>query len=108
MVWFYDPSNNQPIGAAIPNGTVTIGGKQFNIWYGMNGSKPSSRTSPQQNFMSWTLQPRRLHPGRDHARLQGTTKCVNPSWYLTNVFAGFEIWSGGVGLEIKDFGVTVP
>jgi hypothetical protein len=24
------------------------------------------------------------------------------------VFAGFEIWSGGVGLETKDFGVTVP
>ena len=33
---------------------------------------------------------------------------MNPSWYLTNVFAGFEIWNGGVGLEIKDFGVTVP
>ncbi len=39
---------------------------------------------------------------------QGSTKCVNPSWYLTAVFAGFEIWSGGVGLETKDFGVTVP
>ena len=28
--------------------------------------------------------------------------------YLTTVFAGFEIWNGGVGLETKDFGVTVP
>ena len=29
------------------------------------------------------------------------------TWGLTNVFAGFEIWSGGVGLETTDFAVTV-
>ena len=39
---------------------------------------------------------------------QGTTKRPNSSWYLTNVFAGFEILRGSVGLEVKDFGVTVP
>ena len=33
---------------------------------------------------------------------------VQSSWSLTNVFAGFEIWSGGVGLETTDFAVTVP
>lgn len=31
---------------------------------------------------------------------------LQPSYYLTNVFAGFEIWSGGVGLEITDFFVA--
>ena len=38
----------------------------------------------------------------------GTTKCLQSSWYLTNVFAGFEIWNGGIGLETTDFSVTVP
>ena len=32
---------------------------------------------------------------------------IQNSWGLTNVFAGFEIWSGGVGLETTDFAVTV-
>ncbi|MBN2802888.1 MAG: hypothetical protein JXR91_07325, partial [Deltaproteobacteria bacterium] len=28
---------------------------------------------------------------------------ITDSMYLTNVYAGFEIWSGGVGLESTDF-----
>ena len=28
---------------------------------------------------------------------------LQSSWYLSNVFAGFEIWSGGVGLATKAF-----
>ena len=28
---------------------------------------------------------------------------VQNSWYLTNVFAGFEIWSGGGGLRSDNF-----
>ena len=32
---------------------------------------------------------------------------IQNNWYLTNVFAGFEIWSGGVGLETIDFYAVV-
>jgi hypothetical protein len=32
---------------------------------------------------------------------------VQNTWGLTNVFSGFEIWSGGVGLETTDFAVMV-
>jgi hypothetical protein len=108
MVWFNDSPQNQPIGSAIANGTVTIGGKQFSIWYGMNGSKPCVSYVAQQNFYSWTFSLGDFIQDAITRNCQGTTKCVNPSWYLTNVFAGFEIWNGGVGLEVKDFGVTVP
>ena len=108
MVWYSDPSDNQPIGATIPNGTVTIGGKQFNIWYGMNGSKPVVSYVAAQNFTSWTYSLADFIRDATTRDCQSSTKCVNPSWYLTAVFAGFEIWSGGVGLETKDFGVTVP
>ena len=56
MVWFYEPSANQPIGS-LDHRTArsTIGGKQFNIWYGMNGSKPCVSYVAQQNFNSWTF-----------------------------------------------------
>jgi len=108
MIWFNDSPQNQPIGAAIPNGTVTIGGKQFNIWYGMNGSRPCVSYLAQQDFFTWTFSLGDFIQDAIARNCSGTTKCVNPSWYLTNVFAGFEIWNGGVGLEVKDFGVTVP
>jgi cellulose 1,4-beta-cellobiosidase len=32
---------------------------------------------------------------------------IQSGWYLTNVFAGFEIWNGGVGLKTTDFSITV-
>ena len=112
MVWFYDPPDNQPIGAPVTNGSVTIGGKQFNVWYGQNTgggvSRPVVSYVAQQNFNSWTFSLGdfiRDAIARDCAT---GTKCLNSAWYLSTVFTGFEIWRGSVGLEIKDFGVTVP
>jgi hypothetical protein len=34
-------------------------------------------------------------------------KFLMNSWYLTNVFAGYEIWTGGAGLETTDFSATM-
>jgi hypothetical protein len=31
---------------------------------------------------------------------------ITPSWYLLNIEAGFEIWSGGKGLAVNHFAVT--
>jgi len=95
------------IGDLLPN-TVVIGGKNFSVWYGQNGTKPVVSYVAQQNFTSWTFSLGDFIQDAVTRDCQGTTKCVNPSWYLTTVFAGFEIWRGSVGLEIKDFGVTVP
>jgi hypothetical protein len=110
MVWYYKPSDNQPIGATIPNGTVTINGKQFNIWYGTNSGsgKPVVSYVAQQKINSWTFPLGAFIQDAATRTCSGTTKCINPSWYLTTVFAGFEIWNGGVNLATTDFGVTVP
>jgi hypothetical protein len=108
MVWYYKPSDNQPIGMTIPNGSVTINGKQFNIWYGMNGSKPVVSYVAQQKMSSWSFPLGAFINDAATRNCSGSTKCINPSWYLTAVFGGFEIWKGGVNLETTDFGVTVP
>jgi cellulose 1,4-beta-cellobiosidase len=34
-------------------------------------------------------------------------KAIQASWYLTNVFAGFEIWTGGMGLKTNEFSAVV-
>ncbi len=108
MVWYYKPSDNQPIGSTIANGSVTINGKQFNIWYGMNGSKPVVSYVAQQKMTSWSFPLGAFIQDAATRNCSGSTKCINPSWYLTAVFGGFEIWKGGVNLETTDFGVTVP
>jgi hypothetical protein len=109
MVWFYKPSDNQPIGATITNGTVTIGGKQFNIWYGTNNGKPVVSYVAQQKMTSWTFSLGAFIQDAVGRTCSGSTKCLgSSSWYLTNVFSGFEIWKGGVGLQTTDFGVSVP
>ncbi len=108
MVWYYKPSDNQPIGATITNGTVTIGGKQFNIWYGTNNGKPVVSYVAQQKMTSWTFSLGAFIQDAVTRTCSGSTKCLGSNWYLTNVFSGFEIWRGGVGLQTTDFGVTVP
>jgi hypothetical protein len=108
MVWFYKPSDNQPIGSTITNGTVTIGGKQFNIWYGTNNGKPVVSYVAQQKMTSWTFSLGAFIQDAVGRTCTGTTKCLQSGWYLTNVFSGFEIWNGGVNLQTTDFGVTVP
>jgi hypothetical protein len=108
MVWYYDPSDNQPIGMTIPNGSVTINGKQFNVWYGTNMGKPVVSYVAQQKMTSWSFPLGAFIQDAATRNCSGTTKCINPSWYLTAVFAGFEIWSGGANLQTTDFGVTVP
>ena len=32
---------------------------------------------------------------------------ISNDWYLSNVFIGFEIWSGGAGLETTSFCAVV-
>jgi Glycosyl hydrolase family 12 len=108
MVWYYKPSDNQPVGQTIANGTATINGKQFNIWYGTNNGKPVVSYVAQQKLTSWTYPLGAFIQDAAGRTCSGSTKCISSSWYLTNVFAGFEIWKGGVGLQTTDFGVSVP
>jgi hypothetical protein len=30
-------------------------------------------------------------------------RLIRPTWYLLNITAGFEIWSGGRGLQVTNF-----
>jgi Glycosyl hydrolase family 12 len=111
MVWFYIPNDNQPVGSLVPNGSATIGGKTFNIWYGTNSGKPVVSYVPTSNsnsFTSWTYPLGAFIQDAAGRNCSGTTKCISSSWYLETVYAGFEIWSGGTGLQTTDFGVTVP
>lgn len=101
MVWFHDPPDAQPIGTQQP-GTVNIADKNWSVWYGINSGsgKPCVSYVAQQTLNSLSFS---LGDFIQDAVMRGY---VQSSWYMTNVFAGFEIWSGGAGLETTDFAIT--
>lgn len=100
MVWYHQPTDNRPIGESIT--TANIAGRNWSVWFGNNtmSGKPCVSYVAQQslNSLEFNL--------GDFIQDAVTRNYVQNSWYMTNVFTGFEIWSGGVGLETTDFAVT--
>jgi hypothetical protein len=102
MVWYHMPSANQPIGTSMAS--ATIGGKNWNVWYGNN----SGNGKPCVSYVAQTSINTLTFSLGDFIQDAVTRGYLQSSWYLTNVFAGFEIWNGGVGLAVTDFSVNVP
>jgi hypothetical protein len=100
MVWLYDPPFAQPIGSVVyPDVTVEGVEGTWDVWVGPNGGRPcisyvrtetSLALSTDLNFFI-----------RDAVESRPNT--ISNDWYLSNVFIGFEIWSGGAGLETTSF-----
>jgi hypothetical protein len=96
MVWFYKPGQAQPIGKS--QGTVGIAGRSWDVWSGGSqlGHPIISYVDTQgTNSLSFDL--------NDFIKDAVTRGVVQNGWYLTNVFAGFEIWSGGTTLRTDNF-----
>jgi hypothetical protein len=98
MIWFNRQGAIQPIGS--PVGTVTIGGRTWQVWRGSNGQNnvisylaPSAITSWNFSVLDF------ITDTRDRG-------AITNSWYLTSVQAGFEPWIGGAGLAVDDFSLT--
>ncbi len=104
MVWFYDPANAQPIGS-VQHRDVQIAGAMgtWDVWVGPNAGKPCISYVAKQPIASMTFD---LNAFIQDA-VENRQNTIQAGWYLTNVFAGFEIWSGGVGLKTSDFYVNV-
>jgi cellulose 1,4-beta-cellobiosidase len=99
MVWINSRGGVQPFGSQ--TGTANIDGMNWNVWTG------------QQT--SWKIISYVLNPGTtsvsnlDLKALFGdavSRGSINPSNYLIDVEAGFEIWQGGQGLGTTSFSVS--
>jgi len=104
MVWYHKPNDAQPIGS-IKYSAVSIPGipGSWNVWIGMNGSVPciSYVSTTDIKTMSYDLN---LFI-KDAVNNRPNT--IQSTWSLTNVFAGFEIWRGGVNLTSTSFCAVV-
>jgi hypothetical protein len=113
MIWLYDPSGAQPIGSSM--GSAMIGGMNWNYWVGPRGDGPAGyndapvvsyvNTSENDNSRAQTFVNKNLKEFFTHA--VGLNAGITNSMYLTDVFAGFEIWNGGQGLKVDEFTAVV-
>lgn len=111
MIWLRDPSGFQPIGSN--QGSVMVAGQSWNVWVGPRGDGPEGyNDAPVVSF---------VNPAEnDNSRAQSfvnknlkefftaaASHGIGGNMYLTDVFAGFEIWNGGVGAKVDEFTAVV-
>jgi len=109
MVWYHsqgEAGGNRPQPLGTDKGVVTVAGRQWNVWTCdsacQNGMKVTSYVPAgwsKINEFSFNL--------KDFIADAVTRNQLQSSWYLSNVFAGFEIWSGGRGLKTENFCAVV-
>jgi len=109
MIWMYKPSGHNPIGwGGGSKGTFTGGGNTFSVYVG-NRQEGDTSTPPVVNYVNTgaaiTSMDFDLKAFIDDAAKYG----IQSSWYLTDVFGGFEIWNGAGtnGLEATEFTAVV-
>jgi Glycosyl hydrolase family 12/Ricin-type beta-trefoil lectin domain len=99
MIWFNHTGGVQPVGSAV--GTTTIGGRTWQVWQGNNGGNDVVSYVAPSAIPSWSFDL------LDFVRDVDARTAVTDAWYLTSVQAGFEPWSGGVGLAVNSFATSV-
>ncbi len=99
MIWVAHLGGTQPVGSQVAS-SVSLGGSTWNVWFGNSGWNVISyvRTA---NGSSGSFDVKAFI---NDAVSRGY---IQNSWNLEAVEAGFEIWSGGVGLKSSGFTVSV-
>jgi hypothetical protein len=113
MVWFHSPSSFHPIGSSMA--TANINGHSFNVWVGNRGGtgpsqgscSVSNSSAPVVSYVATSditsVDSFDLKPFFTDAASHG----ISSSLYLTDVFGGFEIWSGGTNAAVQKFTAVV-
>ena len=108
MVWLHKPAAAEPIGTggrATYSG-VTVAGipGTWDVWVGPNQGCSSV---PCISFVRTDINPAYSMSFDLNLFIKDAVTnrpdTIKDTMYLTNIFAGFEIWSGGVGLETTSF-----
>jgi Glycosyl hydrolase family 12 len=114
MLWLYDPANAQPIGS--DQGDVRINNIDWDVWVGPRGQGPSSEgadlaADPNAPVISYVAKASvNTFDGDLKAFFTDATNrsaAFTSDLLLTDVFFGFEIWSGGQGLKVDSFEVQI-
>ena len=118
MIWLYKPGSSEPIGGGNSKRSANIGGKSFEVWRGPRNGTATGTDGAGRPVISYVatstitdfsadlkafFDDAVANGSADMSAGGGITQAFANSWYLTDVFAGFEIWQGSaaVGLQGK-------
>ena len=99
MIWLDRTDRVQPIGSQ--RATVEIGDASWAVWTGENNGTPVIsyvREQPTSQVLDL--------PITDFVTDATRRGVVQPTWFVTNIQAGFEPWIGGAGLTTDAFALT--
>ncbi|MER7005437.1 cellulose binding domain-containing protein [Dactylosporangium sp. NPDC000555] len=99
MIWFNRQGQVQPVGTR--TGSVTIGGRTWEVWTGNNGSNDVVSYVAPSPITTWNFSV------LDFVTDVQKRSSVTDAWYLTSIQAGFEPWVGGNGLALTSFAASV-
>ncbi|BBX72384.1 hypothetical protein MSHI_02900 [Mycobacterium shinjukuense] len=99
MIWINHQGPIQPVGS--PVGNATVGGRTVVVWDGSNGQNNVMSCVAASPMEVWSFD---VMDFVDHT---ATMEPITDSWYLTSIQAGFEPWSGGVGLGVDSFPANI-
>ena len=105
MVWLHKPADAQPIGGSPMKTGITIAGVPgtWDVWIGPNGNRPCISYVATESTLSLSFDLNLFI--QDAVKNQPNT--IQSSWYLTNIFSGFEIWRGAQNVESTAFCAVV-
>jgi hypothetical protein len=99
MIWFNRVGSVQPVGS--PVGSATVGGRNWQVWSGNNGSNDVLSFVAPSAIDSWNFEV------MDFVRQAVSRGLAQDNWYLTSIQAGFEPWQNGAGLAVNSFSSSV-
>jgi len=98
MIWINHSGSVQPGGSQI--GTANIGGYTWEVWFSqISWNFITYRITSPTNALNLDYR-----PYIDDAISRGY---IQNSWYMMDIEAGFEIWSGGTGLALNSFSAAI-
>lgn len=101
MIWLNHNGGVRPFGARIA-GSVDIGGNVYDVFEG----RQVNWNTISYELVSGTTSVSGLDVD-EFTRDSVDRGYIQKSWYLLNVEAGFELWTGGAGLATDSFSVNV-
>ena len=114
MVWLRDPTGKQPIGGSPTATNVMVAGQPWNVFVGKRGGGGPNANATVVNFTNPTEDNDSRNQSFKNVDLKAFFTAaqqygISPEMYLTDVFAGFEIWQGGAGgnLAVDEFKAVV-
>ena len=122
MVWLKKPANRQPAGKV--GRQAVVAGRSWDVWVGRHGDTATGTDEAERPIVSYVVRDGSLATlsfslndfiidavanGNADQASGGTSQAFSSAWYLTDVTAGFQIWTGAdtAGLKCTSFACEV-